>query len=261
MMNPVNEEVERRLCEIERDHGVRVVYACESGSRAWGFESTDSDYDVRFLYLHDRSWYLSIDIETKRDVIETPIEGVWDVNGWDLRKALRLMRKSNPPLVEWLNSPIVYRERGPVADMLRAVLPDYFSPRAAMYHYLHMARGNLRSYLQGERVKQKRYFYVLRPILACRWLEMDLGVVPTEFGTLMEKTLTDPSLLGEIESLLVSKRAGKEVGLGPRIPEISEFLDSELVRFEENGVMREGVRSDVEPLSELFQRALQVTWA
>jgi len=98
-----------RLAAIEHTELVHILYACESGSRAWGFASPDSDYDVRFIYVRPRDWYLSIDLERRRDVIERPIEGVLDINGWDLRKALQLMRKSNPPLFEWLHSPLVYR--------------------------------------------------------------------------------------------------------------------------------------------------------
>src|SRR6266540_3954918 len=123
-MQDISEQVDRRLDEIEANHDVRVAFCCESGSRAWGFASTDSDYDVRFIYVRRPEWYLSIDLEERRDVIETPIEGVWDVNGWDLRKALRLLRKSNPPLFEWLQSPIVYRERSSVAAQMRSILPE-----------------------------------------------------------------------------------------------------------------------------------------
>jgi len=99
-------EIERRLNAIESDYGVKVLLACESGSRAWGFASDDSDYDVRFIYIQPTSWYLTVDLEDRRDVIETPIEGVWDINGWELRKALKLFSKSNPPLLEWLQSTI-----------------------------------------------------------------------------------------------------------------------------------------------------------
>ena len=107
----VRAEVARRLRQIEAEEGVRIFYACESGSRAWGFPSKDSDYDVRFLYAHPRPWYLSIDVERKRDVIERPITDEIDLGGWDLRKALQLFRKSNPPLLEWLQSPIIYRSK------------------------------------------------------------------------------------------------------------------------------------------------------
>ena len=102
----VREEVNRRLDAIEADSGARILYACESGSRAWGFASADSDYDVRFVYVRPRDWYLSIDLDRRRDVIELPIEDELDVNGWDLPKAPRLFRNSNPPLLEWLGSPI-----------------------------------------------------------------------------------------------------------------------------------------------------------
>ncbi len=123
-------EINRRIDQIESDNPVKVIWACESGSRAWGFASADSDYDVRFLYINKPSWYHAVDLEEKRDVIETPIEGVWDINGWDFRKALRLYRKSNPPLLEWLQSPITYREQSSAAHKMRDLLPSFYSPTA-----------------------------------------------------------------------------------------------------------------------------------
>ena len=134
----MEQAIKANLAEIEARETVRIVYACESGSRAWGFPSSDSDYDVRFIYLHPLEWYLSI--EDKRDVIGDPITGQLDVNGWDLRKTLQLFRKSNPPLFEWLNSPIVYLEKYSVASRLRSLLAVYYSSRTCAYHYLQMAR-------------------------------------------------------------------------------------------------------------------------
>jgi predicted nucleotidyltransferase len=107
-MPPINKLILEQLEQIEQEEQVTILYACESGSRAWGFPSQDSDYDVRFIYLHKPEWYLSI--YDKRDVIERPINNMLDINGWDLRKALNLFRKSNPPLLEWLQSPIQYKE-------------------------------------------------------------------------------------------------------------------------------------------------------
>jgi len=115
-MVQIRDRIVARLREIESAESVRILYACESGSRAWGFASTDSDYDVRFIYLRPVDWYLSIDLERRRDVIEYPIQDLLDINGWDLRKALRLLRRGNPPLVEWLGSPIVYLDRYAVAE-------------------------------------------------------------------------------------------------------------------------------------------------
>ena len=137
----MKELIHSHLNEIETGEKIRIFYACESGSRAWGFPSADSDYDVRFLYLRPVDWYLSID--EKRDVIECPINAGLDINGWDLKKALLLLRKSNPPLLEWLGSPIVYLERYGIATKMREFAQAYYSPSACLYHYLHMARGNL----------------------------------------------------------------------------------------------------------------------
>lgn len=117
-----------RLAAIEQTEAVRILYACESGSRAWGFASPDSDYDVRFIYVRPRDWYLSIDLECRRDVIERPIAGVLDINGWDLRKALQFMHKSNPPLFEWLHSPLVYRAQAGFREAMQALTPAYYSP-------------------------------------------------------------------------------------------------------------------------------------
>ncbi len=188
----MEETIRAHLGQIEADENIKVVYACESGSRAWGFPSVDSDYDVRFLYVRPVEWYLLID--EKRDVVECPINEGLDINGWDLRKALQLFRKSNPPLLEWLGSPIVYLEKYSVAAKMRELASVYYSPSACLYHYLHMARGNFREYLKGEEVWVKKYFYVLRPILAMNWIEKELGVVPTDFNVLVEKLVTEPEV-------------------------------------------------------------------
>ena len=240
---------------------MRVFYACESGSRAWGFPSKDSDYDVRFLYAHPRPWYLSIDVERKRDVIERPITDEIDLSGWDLRKALQLFRKSNPPLLEWLQSPLIYREETEVAAQFRGLIPRYYSPRKALYHYLHMARGNYKDYLKGEEVWIKKYFYVLRPLLAILWIEADLGAVPMEFDPLVDRLVTAPALRQAIEDLLAVKRAGDEVGRGPRIPPISDFIERELERLETKHVDAEVVKADVEGLNVFFRQALETLWS
>lgn len=253
-------EITRRLDKIETDNSVKVLFACESGSRAWGFASSDSDYDVRFIYLSPASRYLAVDLEEQRDVIETPIEGVWDVNGWDLRKALRLYRKSNPPLLEWLQSPIVYREESTAAQKMRDLLATFYSPTACMYHYLHMAQGNYRGYLQSDLVRTKKYFYVLRPLLGCRWIERDIGAVPMEFERLVEGTGIPDAVKHEIHLLLEKKRADGEIGKGPKINVLSEFIESEFRRYEESGLLRQKPRSDVGKLNEIFRETILEVW-
>jgi uncharacterized protein len=215
----LQDRIKQALLEIEgRDH-VKIVYACESGSRAWGFPSEDSDYDVRFLYVHPRDWYLSIDLESRSDVIELPITDELDVSGWDIRKALQLLRKSNPPLLEWLSSPIVYREVSDVANRLRALTTEVYSPIACGHHYLHMAQGNYREYLKDDPVWIKKYFYVLRPLLAIKWIEQKNSVVPMAFGTLLEALIEHGALKDAIESLIEKKQQGQELDRGAKIPD------------------------------------------
>jgi uncharacterized protein len=246
------------LNNVEKHENVRVLFACESGSRAWGFPSADSDYDVRFLYIRPVDWYLSI--EDKRDVIEYPIQDQIDLNGWDLRKALRLLQKSNPTLMEWIGSPIVYQESSSLIESLRQLEPVYFSPHACMHHYLSMAQTNFRMYLQGEQVRVKKYFYVLRPLLAVNWIERQKGMVPTEFSVLVNELELDPTLKIEIDKLLEAKRRGTELDHGQRIESISTFIEHELIRLEGYRFQSKKRPEPVNKLDDFFRYALNEVW-
>lgn len=256
--------MERRILaaldHIEDEEQVCIFYACESGSRAWGFESRDSGYDVRFLYLHHPNWYLSVDLEHKRDVIERPIVEYLDVNGWDLRKALLQLRKSDPPLLEWLGSSIVYRDQYDIANVMRKLVPEAYSPVACLHHYLHMAQGNLREDLNGEAVWTKKYFYVLRPILAIRWIERGYGVAPMEFGKLVDRVVEDATLRREITRLLERKRRGEELDRVPRVPVISDFVEGEMARLEHARFGKKEASIPVEKVNDIFRLALHRVW-
>ena len=256
----VKNEIKSRLLAIEQEENVKLFYACESGSRAWGFPSSNSDFDVRFLYAHHPDWYLSIDLERKRDVIERPINDELDISGWDIRKALQLFRKSNPPLLEWIKSPIVYRNTENILSRWKSMVPKFYSPIASFYHYLHMAKGNHRSYLQGEEVWTKKYFYVLRPLLAMQWIEQSADPVPMEFAILVDALVTDSVLKQSIEDLLVQKMAGKELDRGPKIDSISNFIESELTRLEEVARSQKPSSPPKEELNEFFRWALTELW-
>lgn len=260
-MDTVKQTIIENLEEIVNKHDVRVLYACESGSRAWGFASFDSDYDVRFLYIHRTDWYLSINTENKRDVIEVPINNKLDINGWDLRKALKLFRKSNPPLFEWLGSPIIYLEQYSVVSKMRELATLCYSPVSCMYHYFKMAKGNNREYLKGKKVWLKKYFYVLRPILAVIWLERNMGIVPTEFQDLVEGVVVENNLKSEICKLLDAKKQGSELGYGPRNQLIGDFIDIELNRIEKQPLAKNVKKCPIEKLDEPFRIALHEVWA
>lgn len=234
-MDQILKVIREQLEQIESEEQVKVLYACESGSRAWGFPSQDSDYDVRFIYLRKPEWYLSI--FDKRDVIERPINDMLDISGWDLRKALNLFRKSNPPLLEWLESPIPYAEKYSVAEKLRGISPYTFSPKSCMYHYLNMARGNYREYLQGEQVRIKKYFYVLRPVLASEWIHRFDEMPPMAFDVLVDRLIPkDAELWRVIQQLLTRKKAGDEMDYESRLNPINQYLEEQLqVLFRQGG--------------------------
>ncbi|WP_338525111.1 nucleotidyltransferase domain-containing protein [Pseudomonas batumici] len=225
--NAMRARVLEELARIERERNVKVLYACESGSRAWGFSSTDSDYDVRFVYVEKPDWF--IQVSEARDVIERPLDDELDISGWELRKTLGLLRKSNPTLLEWLDSPLVYCSEEVAARQLRELAEAFYSPPAARNHYLSMARKNFRGYLQGETVRFKKYFYVLRPLLAVRWIDLGLGRPPMTFDALL-KTVDDPRLLEEVDELLRLKRSADESAYGPRRPALHGFIETQLER-------------------------------
>lgn len=222
--------------KIELDYNVKILYACESGSRAWDFPSKDSDYDVRFIYVHKTEDYLTIDpigIGKKRDVIELPINDLLDVTGWELTKALRLFRKSNPPLMEWLRSGIVYYQAFSTIEQMKELSNTIFAPHSCLHHYLNMAGNNFREYLQGDEVKIKKYFYVLRPVLAAGWIEKFNEFPPLEFPVLLENLVPDGELKDEIGTLLKRKLSGEELEMEPQIQRLNVFLNEEITRLRE----------------------------
>jgi predicted nucleotidyltransferase len=196
------------LERIQKQYDVRVLLAVESGSRAWGFASPDSDYDVRFIYAHRKDWYLSV--FEQRDVIEEMLPGDLDVSGWDLRKTLRLFSKCNLALNEWLGSPIVYSENAEFKRELAALIPQYFNAIAAVHHYRSMAETALKENFSNGHIRIKKLFYVLRPLLACRWIENCHTQPPTEFGQLVSSTWVSSEEKEWIADLLTKKAIAVE---------------------------------------------------
>ena len=246
--------IQEKLREIERKENCQILLAVESGSRAWGFASPDSDYDVRFIYVRPQESYLRL--EKARDVIEVPISGILDINGWDLSKTLRLLHKSNPTVFEWFSSPVVYWDSD-FARVFRPVMNRYFSSKSGLWHYLHMASGNYREFLQGGLVKAKKYFYVLRPILACRWILEKGTPPPMKFSRLAESQL-EHGLQDTVRQLLELKMNEPEVKLIPRIDVLNEYLEQSIVEVREQiqRLPKEETRGWGE-LDNLFLRALK----
>ena len=225
----MKELIQEKLREIERREECRILLAVESGSRAWGFASPDSDYDVRFIYVRPEKAYLRLD--RTRDVIEVPINDELDINGWDIDKTLRLLHKSNPTVFEWFSSPIIYQTSA-FTGQFRPIMQKYFSSKAGLWHYLHMAEGNYRDYLRGEMVRAKKYFYVLRPILACKWI-LEKGTPPPMLFTDLVKSELPDDLSETVYQLLDLKMNSPEIKEIPRIDQLNRYLDTGIVSVKE----------------------------
>jgi uncharacterized protein len=247
----VKEIILEKLKSLEHQFDVKILYACESGSRAWGFASPDSDYDVRFIYVHRMDYYLSIN--DQRDVIELPINAVLDINGWELRKALRLFRKSNAPVYEWLQSPIVYAGDSNFVQELKSMMPSTFSARAGMHHYLSMAKGVFESELSGEMVKLKKYFYALRPVLAAKWIADVKSVPPMDFGSLRKLMPEQFSL--ETDELLAIKANVDESFMIERHSDLNAYID-ESIRYCEARVPTANTDGNDAQLNKLFKKSI-----
>lgn len=220
----MNVLVPKKLREIEKEYGITVLWAVESGSRAWGFASPDSDFDVRFIYKRKASDYLKLNSD--RDVIELPIDDTWDVSGWDLDKTLKLLQKSNPTLYEWMQSPIVYVSTD-FKHRIKKLMDECFLEEKIMYHYLNTAKHHVKEFLSGETVIPKKYFYALRPILACLWVQKNQTAPPVLFDDLYHSVLPE-ELKSSVDYLLDLKINGSEKMEIAPIKEIDEFLHSQI---------------------------------
>nr|GFC10416.1 hypothetical protein [Tanacetum cinerariifolium] len=211
------------LAALEAQHGIRILYACESGSRAWGFPSPDSDYDVRFIYVHPLAWYLGLD--EGPDTLNFPVDDELDLAGWELRKTLRLLRSSNAALFEWLQSPMVYHEAAGFRAQLAPLLPQAFNPKAGLHHYLGQLRRGVEEELTGEEVRLKRLFYALRAALAARWIRERHTLPPMKFEPL--RALLPSDLQGAVDALLARKAHSNEKTTVARPAALVAFLAAE----------------------------------
>lgn len=228
-MQDILKEIREKLLEIETKENVTVLYAVESGSRAWGFASPDSDYDVRFIYVRPKEDYLKLN--EPRDVIEWQLDEVLDINGWDLKKALVQFHKGNASLFEWCRSPVVYKSTQPW-NRIYDEAKEYFSVKAALNHYYGAAQSTYRNYLQGDSVKYKKYFYALRPLLACRYIRQYKCPPPILFDDLMKQDMPE-TLRNSIGELLERKKKSGEAEVNAQIPVIREYIAEEIARQKE----------------------------
>lgn len=223
----MRDAIEEEVKKIEAEEDVTILFAIEGGSRAWGFPSPDSDYDVRFVYARPLDWYLSI--TPGRDVIEKPITGDLDINGWDLQKALGLLIKPNPVLLEWLSSPIRYRWQNEISERLIAFSRKTAHRTSCLYHYLNLGEGQWqRHFGEAGAVPLKKYFYVLRPAFAIRWLRLHPDVLPPmNLQDLANGTALDEETMRVLGTLIELKSRTRECGRGDRFAALDHLIAEE----------------------------------
>ena len=253
----MKETILKKLKEIEARENIKILHCVESGSRAWGFASPDSDYDVRFIYVRPKEYYLRLD--RTRDVIEWQLDDTLDINGWDVQKALILLHKSNPTLFEWNSSPIIYKTTD-TWQKISTVINRFFVAKSGLYHYLSTAMGNDREYLQGETVRLKKYFYVLRPVLACKWILAEGTPPPMEFRILMERYL-DAEIRPDVEKLLDLKMNAPEITTGKRFARVNAYLERSIAEISEIlSAMPANTAKSWEELNAIFLDVLNTSW-
>lgn len=213
-VDQVRDVIYERLRAVEQERNLRIIFACESGSRAWGFASNDSDFDVRFIYVRPASDYLKL--RPPVDAFDQQCEDDFDLAGWDIRKTAELMRKSNGPLFEWLDSPIIYEQDGDLSARLAALRDEYFDPKKTVYHYLSLAGGVWKKYLADvEQPVRKKYLYTLRPLACVKYIAQHGHMPPTTFDAVLDKIDLPAETRQAIDSLVADKKANRELGVGP----------------------------------------------
>ena len=245
------------LENLMQQHRCRLLFAGESGSRAWGLQSPDSDYDVRCIYAHPSRWYLSI--EDLRETIETVFPDDIDISGYELRKALRLFSTCNISINEQIQNPVFYGGDSAFVERLCALIPSYFSKKRALFHYTNIAAQTMPQ-IQGLSVGLHRVFYIIRPLLACEWVEKEGSMPPTEFQRLLDADFLPLSLMNEVTEIMQRKAVST---MGDReslqlSKDLLYWLTESLRRHQESvRLLPAGsAATSLEPLNELFRASI-----
>ncbi|MCC6371130.1 MAG: nucleotidyltransferase domain-containing protein [Bacteroidia bacterium] len=256
----MNEKIKNTLLQIEVEKNLKILYACETGSRAWGFPSPDSDYDVRIIYMHEPDWYLTL--SDKHDTIDMMLdEGELDISGWDFKKCLKLLWKSNGALLERIQSPIVYKNTEGLTEEFKKYADLCFAPVAAMHHYLGMAKNTFYEVDVTDSAKLKKLFYALRATLACKWIEERNSIPPIVFMTMVNELAFDESLKTRIKELVGLKSRENESYLHPEEKELNMFIREHLKHFSEIADSIAGGQNKQVDLDVYFRYGLKNYWS
>ena len=252
-------KINKYLKEIEEEKSIKILLACETGSRAWGFPSPDSDFDIRVIYLHQEDWYLGLG--EKKDSFERMLENNdLDITGWDLRKSLRLLKKSNAPLLERIQSPIIYRaDTQFVADILE-LSKQFYSKIATIYHYLSMAKKIFEEVKSGNEYKLKKLFYALRTAVACKWILESDQIPPIEFSRMISGLKIEKGLKSKIADLISLKSTYSEAYFHKGESEIFDFIETIIAEADQKASHLPAAKGNIKELDRFFIKTLKSKW-
>jgi len=251
----MEEKIKKYLSDLEQEKGIEILLACETGSRGWGFPSPDSDFDVRVIYKHEKNWYLSLTEE--KDTIEYFLENnEIDISGWDLRKSLRLLAKSNPPLLERIQSPIIYKVNKEFLTGINAVAQKTYSRIASIHHYLSMAKKTFEEVVNSEEYKLKKFFYALRASVACLWILEKEEIPPIEFGKMLNGLDLPLNLKTRIGELIEIKSTISETYLHKGENDLIEFMKTCIERAENESQSLPASKGKMSDLNDFFLKTL-----
>lgn len=251
----MEEKIKKYLSDLEKENGIEILLACETGSRAWGFPSIDSDFDVRVIYKHEKDWYLCLTEE--KDTIEYFFENnEIDISGWDLRKSLRLLWKSNPPLLERIQSPIIYKVDKNFLTGINSIAQKTYSRIASIHHYLSMAKKTFEEVVNSEEYKLKKFFYALRASVACLWILEKEEMPPIEFGKMLDGLDLPRNLKTRIGELIEIKSTISETYLHKGEIELIEFMRTCIERAENESQSLPASKGQMTDLNDFFRKTL-----
>lgn len=247
----MKEKIIKYLKQIESEKNIKILLACETGSRAWGFPSPDSDYDVRVIYKHNVDWYLSIN--DKKDTYEQMLDNnEIDISGWDLKKSLSLLWKSNPPLLERIQSPIIYIADTSFLSGVNDLAKKTYSKISTMHHYLSLSKKMYSEIKDVESIKLKKLFYALRCATACKWIEEKEEMPPIVFQTMLENLEINTELKMRITELIDFKKTKNEGYFHHQEIAINSYIENCIMRAEKIADTLPASKGNIEELNSFF---------
>lgn len=258
-MTDMKNTILKKLTETENKHGVKIIHAIESGSRGWGFAAKDADYDCRFVYVHPRDWYLSV--QDKPDFIETEQNEVFDIKGVDITRALKYIVKPDASIYEWLSSNEIYICNDALVNPLKGLTTEYFNPITLSWHYLSLSKKMVGDIDSADEAKIKKYFYVLRPLANLNFIAKHRTMPHMEYVRTLADTDTSFEIRKAVDELLTVKLASNEHHKIPKNQLLVDYFKAEIEKFEESlKTMQHTKNRDLERVDDVLRRIVKGAW-